>query len=200
MLKTKRYRGDGACWRGCRTAVSPNRGLAVRASWHYAKLARAHSPVLPRLQVRGYACDCAFPGDCDSQLQHLPPTRVQAARGAPAAPLAERPGGGPAKAHLAPAAHPAASAVAGGGGHARQNGQTAEQQLQGLQASAPAGQDGSAEVRCQQLEDRFVNDVYNTIAPHFNATRWPPTSPPCAFTPDVANSLLRFGSPVRLTT
>lgn len=40
--------------------------------------------------------------------------------------------------------------------------------------SSSAGAD--PEAACQQMEDRFVNDVYNTIAPHFNSTRfavWP---------------------------
>lgn len=29
-------------------------------------------------QVRGYACDCAYPEDCDSQLGCVPPTRLAA--------------------------------------------------------------------------------------------------------------------------
>lgn len=31
---------------------------------------------------------------------------------------------------------------------------------------------GDPEAACQRMEDRFVNEVYNTIAPHFNSTRY----------------------------
>jgi len=59
-----------------------------------------------------------------------------------------------------------------------EEGQGAEQpsaakpKANGGSLAATVGCAGSAsEAACQQMEDRFVNDVYNTIAPHFNSTR-----------------------------
>lgn len=52
---------------------------------------------------------------------------------------------------------------------------TAGDDCNGQQELAVSMESAEAEARCQQLEDRFVNDVYNTIAPHFNATRRVPS-------------------------
>lgn len=140
-----------------------------------------------RAQVRGYACDCSFPEDCDSQLQCLPPTRALAAC-TPA--LSAQPKTPVDAMSLAAKSHEAERSL-----EAPKDGSpdgAVKQQQQQQQLPTPgegavantAGDDcneqqnlavsvDSAEVeaRCQQLEDRFVNDVYNTIAPHFNATR-----------------------------
>lgn len=44
----------------------------VKGSWQIL-----HDSRLALLQIRGFACDCAFPEQCDSQASELPPTRLQ---------------------------------------------------------------------------------------------------------------------------
>jgi membrane protein involved in colicin uptake len=147
------------------------------------------------VQVRDRPCDCEWPHQCDSQLQQLPPTRnllaVQAA--AATAGLAAQPASESSQAQPSGAA--AGSQPAGpradsqhgalpqpGSAHSLQQGANSEAERP---ASVQAAADGrsmaahawtdldqsDSEAACQRLEDRFVNDVYNEIAPHFHSTR-----------------------------
>lgn len=148
------------------------------------------------MQVRNRPCDCEWPHQCDSQLQQLPPTRnllaVQAA--AATAGLAAQPA--PESSQAQPSGAAAGSQPAGPqadsqhGALLRPGSASSPQQGAYSEAERPAGVQAAAngrsmtaahtwaesdqsdsEAACQRLEDHFVNDVYNEIAPHFHSTR-----------------------------
>ena len=148
------------------------------------------------MQVRNRPCDCKWPHQCDSQLQQLPPTRnllaVQAA--AATAGLAAQPASESSEAQPSGAAAgsqpvgPQADSQHGvsprlGIDSSPQQGPCSEaERPEGVQAAADGrsmaaahawaeSDQSDSEAACQRLEDRFVNDVYNEIAPHFHSTR-----------------------------
>ena len=103
------------------------------------------------LQVRGFPCDCQYPELCDSQQGALPPTRMALQRQRQQQ-EEEREGG-------------AEAGAAAAGGEQREAGGSEEGTS--LPASGSALRGEEEERRLQQLEDRYVNGVYNAIAPHF---------------------------------
>jgi hypothetical protein len=148
------------------------------------------------VQVRNRPCDCEWPHQCDSQLQQLPPTRnllaVQAAAAAVASAAQSasessnaQPSG--AAAALQPAGPQADSQHRalprpGSASSPQQGANSGAERPEGVQAAADGRSMAAAhawadadqtesEAACQRLEDHFVNDVYNEIAPHFHSTR-----------------------------
>ena len=150
-------------------------------------------------QVRSRPCDCEWPHQCDSQLQQLPPTRSLLAARATAAnvALAVQPAADSSEAQLSQSLSAAAALQPAGpladsqhGAPMRPGTGSGMQPGAYCRAQRPAGMQAAADGRsmaavhpwadsdqvdseaaCQRLEDHFVNDVYNEIAPHFHSTR-----------------------------
>lgn len=147
-------------------------------SWASCSSSVRGSPRVHRcVQVRGYACDCPWPDECDSRQGGPLPTRIAALpRSSP--PEAPEPA-----CELQPAAPvgPAgATTMEGGGGGGRMNGcreggppdSGSSWRPDAEQGGTDAQQDAQEQERSLQvLEDAHVHSVYDAIAPHFSATR-----------------------------
>lgn len=146
--------------------------------------------------MRGYPCNCQWPEHCDSQQSSLPPTRMaqKASHPQPAAPALPHDTSAvsqqsadalqlssnslqsaPDYCSDQPLQPPAGrSPEAGDADLAMEPSETmtGKSQLEGKHSDSPQ----QAEAELQRLEQEFVHDVYNAIAPHFSATRfaiWP---------------------------
>ena len=133
------------------------------------------------LQARGRPCDCSWPEFCDSQRGALPPTRLAALAQQATGPSAaaaqfdaaeDRSGDGcrPTGAHRDQAAvTPVHQQEAG---PEREVHQREAAELEQAREKEPS----QREAHLQRLEEQYVHNVYNAIAPHFSSTRfavWP---------------------------
>lgn len=150
-------------------------------------------------QVRGYPCNCQWPEHCDSQQSSLPPTRM--AQKAHQSQPSDHNSVQLYQGSIAPQQPGVASATSSDSLQSASDScpiQPLEQSPVGRQAEAGAtslglqpcddlvgkpqlaarqnGSQDATEADLQRLEQEFVHDVYNAIAPHFSATRfaiWP---------------------------
>ncbi|KAL0038021.1 hypothetical protein WJX79_009793 [Trebouxia sp. C0005] len=153
----------------CEAVLLPPRSLLIMAGparycWHHYIPHRKADPVqghlLPRAprrtsftfrKVRGYPCDCQWPEHCDSQQSQLPPTRM--------ALKSQMPG------TTSPGSQPSNLIE-----------QCIKDEADAAHGKPSSGQHTSKEADLQRMEQEFVHDVYNAIAPHFSSTRfaiWP---------------------------
>eukprot|EP00798_Chlamydomonas_sp_ICE-L_P028412 gene28412-31553_t len=114
--------------------------------------------------VRGFACDCQYPAECDSQASQLPPTRISLVQQQREQEEEEARG----KLRQQGEGHGDLE------GNVSEHGSgTVQEPERGCSASHEEEEDESA---LQQLENDHVVAVYDAIAQHFSATRfaiWP---------------------------